>query len=72
LKSLFLALSDKSRPRAALHLVALLLTYPMRHLDRFLSRTRGATNAACACYFLGRKRESAIPDREIINMFRGM
>ena len=72
LKSLLLALSDRSRPRAALHLVALLLTYPMRHLDRFLSRTRGATNAACACYFLGRKRESAIPDREIINMFRGM
>jgi hypothetical protein len=55
-----------------LHLVALLLTYPMRHLDRFLGRTRGATNAACACYFLGRKRESAIPDREIIDMFRGM
>ena len=28
--------------------------------------------SACASYFLDRKRESAIPDREIINMFRGM
>jgi hypothetical protein len=71
-RSLFLALSDRSRPRAALRLVALLLTYPLRHLDRFLSRALGATNTACARYFLGRKRESAIPDREISSMFRGM
>lgn len=72
LKSLLMALSDRSRPRAVLHLVASLITYPLRHLDRFLNRSRGAANAACACYFLGRKRESAIPDREIISMFRGM
>ena len=32
LRSLFLVLSDRSRPRAALRLAALLITHPLRHL----------------------------------------
>jgi hypothetical protein len=72
LRNLFLAVSDRPRVRAGLRLAALLVTYPLRHLDRLLTRTKGSYNAACACYFLGRKRADPIPDREIIGMFRGV
>jgi SAM-dependent methyltransferase len=71
LRNLFLALSDRPKIRAGLRLGALLVTYPLRYLDRFFSRTEGAYNAGCAFYFLGRKREHPIPDRDILAMFRG-
>lgn len=71
LRNLFLSVSDRPRVRSAMRLFALLLTYPMRYLDFLFNRTEGSYNAACAFYFLGRKREDAIPDREIIKMFRG-
>lgn len=72
LKSLYLALSDRSRACAALHLAASLVTYPQCHRDRFLSRPRGSTGATGVRYLPGRKREAAIPDREIISRFRDM
>ncbi|MDB5377244.1 MAG: Methyltransferase domain protein [Rubritepida sp.] len=65
------ALTDRHRPRSALRFLALLLTYPLRYLDPLLSRTEASFNSACACYFLGRKRDTAIPDRDIIALFRG-
>jgi SAM-dependent methyltransferase len=64
-------LTDRTRLRSILRMSALLITYPLRYLDRFLSRTESAYNTACAFYFFGRKRVSAIPDRDIIAMFRG-
>jgi SAM-dependent methyltransferase len=70
-RNLLTALSDRRRVRAALRMLALLATYPLRYLDPLLSRTEGAYNSACACYFLGRKRETPIPDREMIALFRG-
>ena len=70
-RNLMLSMSDHPRVRSILRLGALLVTYPMRYLDRFTSRTQSSYNAACAFYFLGRKRETPIPDREIIGMFRG-
>ncbi|NKC31025.1 methyltransferase domain-containing protein [Falsiroseomonas selenitidurans] len=66
-----LALTDRPRLQAGLRLAGLLLTWPLRFLDRFLVRTEASLNAGCAFYFLGRKRESPIPDREIIGLFRG-
>lgn len=70
LRSLFPALFDRSRPRATLRLAALPITHSLLRPDRFLSHTRSATDVACGCCFFGRKRESAIPDRVIISMFR--
>lgn len=70
-RNLLTALTDRHRVRSMLRLAGLLLTYPLRYLDPYLSRTEGAYNAACACYFLGRKRSTTIPDREILAMFRG-
>lgn len=71
LRNLFTAISDRPRVRGGLRLFALMLTYPMRHLDRFVTRTDASYNAGCAFFFLGRKRETPIPDRDIIGMFRG-
>lgn len=69
--NLLLSLSDHGRTRSVLRLLGLLITYPMRHLDRLFSRTEGSFNAACACYFFGRRRDTAISDRELIGLFRG-
>ena len=72
LRNLILSLSDNRRFRSVLRLFALLLTYPLRYLDPLTSRTQGSYNAACAFYFLGRKRSTTISDREILTMFRGV
>lgn len=71
LRNLFASVSDRPKVRAGMRLAALLVTYPMRYLDVLFRRTEGSFNAACAFYFLGRKRSDPIPDREIIGMFRG-
>ena len=65
------SLTERPKLRSFLRLCALLVTYPLRHTDRFLSRHEAAYNTACATFFFGRKRASAIPDREIISHFRG-
>jgi SAM-dependent methyltransferase len=70
-RNLVLSVSDRPRLRALIRLGALLVTYPLRHLDPLFSRTESAYNSACAFYFFGRKRATAISDREIIGMFRG-
>lgn len=70
-RNLAVAVSDRPRLRSLLRLVALLATYPMRHLDRFLFRTKGAYNSACAFYFFGQKRDQPISDRDMISLFRG-
>ena len=54
-----------------MRLIALLVTYPMRHLDRLLFRTQSAYNSACAFYFFGQRRDEPIPDRDMIALFRG-
>jgi SAM-dependent methyltransferase len=71
IRNLATTITDRPRLRSILRLGALLVTYPMRHLDRLMSRHESAYNTACAFYFFGQKRETAISDREIIGMFRG-
>jgi SAM-dependent methyltransferase len=71
LRNLFLSLSDQPRIRSYLRLIALLITFPLRYLDKLFSRTQGAYNSACAFYFFGRKRIQPISDRDILSMFRG-
>lgn len=70
-RNVLTSLTDRHRTQSVLRLLGLLLTYPLRYLDPYLSRTDAAYNTACACYFLGRKRETVISDREILAMFRG-
>lgn len=66
-----LCLTDRHHPQSLLRLIGLLITYPLRHLDPFFSRTAQSYNSGCAFYFLGRKRESVISDRDILKLFRG-
>jgi hypothetical protein len=40
-------------------------------LDRLLLRTPAATDAACGTAFLGSRRETPVPDREILGEYRG-
>lgn len=64
-------LTDHHHLKSLLRLIGLLITYPIRYLDPLFSRNAQSYNSACAFYFLGRKREAPIPDREIIKQFRG-
>lgn len=71
-RNLLLSLSDHRRVKSVLRLCALLVTYPLRYLDPFTTRTQSSYNAACAFYFLGRRRPTPISDRELVTMFRGV
>ncbi|MEO8895721.1 MAG: methyltransferase domain-containing protein [Rhizomicrobium sp.] len=70
-RNILLSLSDNHKIQSAMRFIGLLLTYPVRWLEKIFPRTQTAYNSACAFYFLGRLREQPIPDREIISMFRG-
>jgi SAM-dependent methyltransferase len=72
MRNLATTLTDRPTIRSLFRLIAILLSYPMRHADRFLSRHESAYNTACAFYFFGQKRAVAIRDRDIIGMFRGL
>ncbi|MFA9440842.1 methyltransferase domain-containing protein [Uliginosibacterium sp. sgz301328] len=56
---------------AVLHLAGLVLSYPLRLLDHIFTRSNGAYDSASAHYFFGQKRETAIPDRDILQFYRG-
>jgi SAM-dependent methyltransferase len=71
LRNAVIGITDNRRARAILKLMMLLLTYPLRYIDRFLSRTQSSYNASCAFYFCGTKREMPISDRDILAFFRG-
>jgi SAM-dependent methyltransferase len=71
LRNAVIGVTDNRRARSILRLVMLLLTYPWRYLDPWLSRRQSAYNAGCAFYFCGSKRDAPIPDREILRSFRG-
>jgi SAM-dependent methyltransferase len=71
LRNAVTGLTDNHRARAMLRLIMLLLTYPWRYLDPWLSRTRAAYNVGCAFYFCGTKRTTPIPDRDILRSFQG-
>lgn len=71
MRNLATSVSDRPRLRSVMRLMALLATYPMRHLDQLLFQTQGAYNSACAFYFFGQRRDVPMPDRDMIALFRG-
>jgi SAM-dependent methyltransferase len=70
-RELLLSLTDNHRAQSLLRLLGLLLTYPVRYLDPLFSRSEQSFNSGCAFFFFGKKRETAIFDREILSKFRG-
>jgi SAM-dependent methyltransferase len=71
LRNLVIGVTDRRVARAALKLGMLLVTYPLRYADPWLTRTQSSYNAACAFYFVGSKRAAPLSDREILGFFRG-
>lgn len=43
----------------------------LKYFDRYLVRRAGAIDAASAFYFLGRRAETPLDDRELIKLYRG-
>jgi uncharacterized protein YbaR (Trm112 family) len=67
-----MALGGRSRPaRMALRGGAPFLVFWLKYLDRYLVDKPGAYDAASATFFLGRRRTSPVPDREILRSYRG-
>lgn len=58
--------------RALVGRVVLLGAFWLKYLDDFLVATPGGIDAASGTFFLGRRRETALSDREIVNGFRGV
>ena len=55
-----------------LRILARLLAFPVKYLDYFLARRAAAYDSASAFYFLGRKSEITLSDRELIRLYRGI
>lgn len=63
------------RRRIARGLIARLVTlgaFWLKYFDDFLVTEPGGIDAASGTFFLGRRRETPIPDREIVRGFRGV
>ena len=58
--------------RAVAGRVVLLCAFWLKYLDDFLAGTPGGLDAASGTFFLGRRRETALSDREIVHAFRGV
>jgi uncharacterized protein YbaR (Trm112 family) len=67
-----MALGGRSRAaRLAFRGVAPFLVFWLKYLDPHLVDKPGAYDAASATFFLGRRRTSPVPDREILRSYRG-
>jgi SAM-dependent methyltransferase/uncharacterized protein YbaR (Trm112 family) len=58
--------------RALVGRIVLLGAFWLKYLDDFLVSTPGGIDAASGTFFLGRRRETALSDREIVHSFRGV
>ncbi|HEX4886155.1 MAG TPA: methyltransferase domain-containing protein [Casimicrobiaceae bacterium] len=57
--------------RSAMKAVARLSGFWLKYFDHWLLARPGAHDAASACYFLGRKTDRVLADRELVKLYRG-
>lgn len=57
--------------RKAVRLISRLLFWPLTLFDYHLIDKRAALDAASGCYFIGSKAQTALADREILDLYRG-
>jgi SAM-dependent methyltransferase len=57
--------------RSAMKAFARLSAFWMKYFDHLLMSRPGAHDAASACYFLGRKSEAVLSDRDLVKLYRG-
>jgi uncharacterized protein YbaR (Trm112 family) len=58
--------------RAPISAFARLTSFYLKYLDYFLLDKPGAIDAASGCYFLGRKENHILTDRDLIKLYRGL
>ncbi len=68
----FLLSFSTSRPlRALIKAFVRMTAFYLKYFDYYLIRKPGAYDAASGCYFLGRKAEQSLPDKELIRLYKG-
>ena len=70
IRALFLSLSRSTINQVFCFFILPLFLFWLKYLDWFLIRTPRAADAASELYFLGRKSESIVSDREIVESCR--
>lgn len=58
-------------PRGLVKAFSRLTGFWLKYLDTFVNGRPGALDAASGYYFMGRKSDHALPDRELIKLYRG-
>jgi SAM-dependent methyltransferase len=48
-----------------------LLGFPWKYADRYLITREAALDGASGVYFIGRKSQKTLPDRDLVNLYRG-
>ncbi|CAD5375221.1 Methyltransferase family protein [Rubrivivax sp. A210] len=71
LRYVIASLSERAAVKRWLKLAALLLTYPMRWIDRICLGKLAAYDSASGFYFFGRLATEPLGDRELLALYRG-
>ena len=71
IRSLLLSLSANRMYRRLANLSGLIITFPLKYLDYLTRNNPAAIDGAGGVYFFGRKQDTAISDRELIQLYRG-
>jgi len=71
LRYFLLSFSRSRRVRRLLTAFASYASFWLKYLDRSLVSKGQASDAASACYFLGRKADRPLSDRELVALYRG-
>ena len=66
-----LSFATSTLVRRFIELFVRLTAFPLKYLDYLLIDRKGSFDAASAYYFLGRKSEKILSDRELIQLYRG-
>lgn len=63
--------SDRKLPRKALKATARLTGWLWKYFDHYLVNRDAALDSASGCYYLGRKTDTCISDKELLKSYRG-
>lgn len=66
-----LSLTTSKAGRAAAYLTTRLTSFWLKYFDKHLVGKPGAFDAASGYYFLGRRSDEVLPDRELIRLYKG-
>jgi uncharacterized protein YbaR (Trm112 family) len=70
-KYFLLSLSDSRLLRNLMGIFARVTSFYLKYIDSLTLENAGSFDAASAYYFLGRKSEAVLSDRELIRLYRG-